>query len=49
MPPQTARYLDLVRRGRNEWWRYALAICTIAFFWLVLGYWPYARMAENGG
>jgi hypothetical protein len=41
MSPQTQRYLDLAREGRNEWWRYALGVVTIAFFWLVLGHVPY--------
>lgn len=39
--PQTARYLDLACLGRNQWWRYVLGACNIAFFWLVLGYVPY--------
>lgn len=41
MQPQTARYLDLARLGRNQWWRYVLGACNIVFFWLVLGYVPY--------
>ncbi len=45
MPPQTARYLDLARQGRNDWWRYALGAFTIAFFWLGLGYLPYGYLA----
>ncbi len=40
MSPQTERYLDLARQGRNEWWRYALGAITIAFFWMILGYVP---------
>ena len=40
MSPRTARYLDLARQGRNEWWRYVLGAVTIAFFWMVLGYVP---------
>lgn len=45
MPPQTARYLDLVYQGRNDWWRYGLGAFTIAFFWLGLGYLPYSYLA----
>lgn len=41
MQPQTARYLDLARQGRNDWWRYALGAGITVFFWLVLGYVPY--------
>ena len=41
MSPQTGRYLELARLGKNQWWRYVLGACTIAFFWLVLGYVPY--------
>jgi hypothetical protein len=41
MSPQTGRYLDLAREGRNEWWRYLLGAVIIAFAWLVLGYIPY--------
>ena len=40
MQPQTERYLDLALQGRNDWWRYALGVSTVAFFWLVLGYLP---------
>jgi len=31
MPPQTERYLDLARQGRNQWWLYALGVFIIAF------------------
>jgi len=48
MPPQTARYLDLALQGRNAWWRYALGVLTIAFFWLVLGYVPYLLLVGAG-
>jgi membrane protease YdiL (CAAX protease family) len=48
MPPQTERYLDLARRGKNAWWRYALGVGTIAFFWLVLGYVPYLVLVGAG-
>jgi CAAX protease family protein len=41
MSPQTERYLDLARLGRNEWWRYLAGAVIIAFSWLVLGYVPY--------
>ena len=48
MPPQTERYLDLARRGKNAWWRYVLGVITIAFFWLVLGYVPYLVLVGAG-
>jgi uncharacterized protein len=48
MTPQTARYLDLALQGRNAWWRYALGVLTIAFFWLVLGYVPYLLLVGAG-
>ena len=41
MSPQAERYLDLARRGRNDWWRYLLGTVTIVFCWMVLGYVPY--------
>lgn len=45
MHPETGRYLDLVRQGRNEWWRYALGVPVILVFWLVLGNLPYLLIA----
>ena len=27
-------FLDLARRGKNEWWRYALSTILILFFWI---------------
>lgn len=45
MLPQTERYLGLALEGRIEWWRYALAVPLILFFWLVLGYLPYLALA----
>jgi len=48
MTPQTSRYLDLAREGRNDWWRYALGVSTIAFFWLVLGYVFYHFLVDAG-
>src|SRR5688572_4907198 len=48
MPPQTARFLDLVHQGRNDWWRYGLGAFTIALFWIGLGYLPYGYLAEGG-
>jgi membrane protease YdiL (CAAX protease family) len=48
MPPQTARYLDLALQGRTAWWRYALGVLTIAFFWVVLGYVPYLLLVGAG-
>jgi membrane protease YdiL (CAAX protease family) len=46
--PQTGRYLDLARLGRNEWWRYVLGIFIIAFAWLGLGYVPYLLLVASG-
>lgn len=48
MSPQTERYLALARLGRNEWWRYALALALIAGSWLGLGFVPYALLARAG-
>ena len=48
MSPQTERYLDLAQQGRNAWWRYALGVFTIAFFWLVLGDAPYLVLVGSG-
>jgi membrane protease YdiL (CAAX protease family) len=48
MSPLTSRYLDLSLQGRNEWWRYLLGAVTIAFFWMVLGYAPYALLGRAG-
>jgi len=44
--PQTSRYLDLARAGKNDWWRYLLGALTIAFFWLALGYVPYLLLVS---
>jgi uncharacterized protein len=43
-----ARYLALVRLGRNQWWRYALGALVILFCWLVVGYLPYFWLATRG-
>ena len=48
MQSSTERYLDLAQQGRNEWWRYALGVFTIAFFWMVLGYVPYILLVGAG-
>jgi len=48
MTPQAERYLDLAQPGRNAWWRYALGVFTITFFWLVLGYVPYFLLVGGG-
>lgn len=48
MSPQVERYLDLALLGRNEWWRYALGLFTIGFFWIVLGYVPYRVLLGAG-
>lgn len=43
-----ARYLDLARSGRNEWWRYLAGIVLILVSWLVLGFLPYAAISAAG-
>lgn len=48
METPAARYLALVHQGRNEWWRYALAIALILFCWLLLGYVPYFWLVTSG-
>jgi len=48
MTPQAERYLDLAQPGRNAWWRYALGVFTVTFFWLVLGYVPYFLLVGGG-
>lgn len=48
LTPQTSRYLDLARVGQNDWWRYALGVSTIAFFWLVPGHVPYVFLLGGG-
>jgi membrane protease YdiL (CAAX protease family) len=45
---ESDRYLDLVRLGRNDWWRYVLGVVTIGFCWIVLGYLPYAFLVGAG-
>jgi membrane protease YdiL (CAAX protease family) len=47
MLTSSARYLDLAQQGRNDWWRYALGVFTIAFFWLVPGYMPYVLLSSG--
>jgi len=47
--PQTERYLDLARQGRNEWWRYALGVTVIAFFWLGLSHVPISLLLDAAG
>ena len=48
MSPQTERYLDLAREGRNEWWRYLIGVALIALFWFGLGYLPYILLVRAG-
>ena len=49
MQPQMRQYLDLVHRGKNDWWRYMLGMSVIVFSWLILGWLPYALVVMNGG
>jgi membrane protease YdiL (CAAX protease family) len=46
MSPQTKHYLDLACAGRNDWWRYLLGVSLILFFWIVVGFVPYAVLAR---
>ena len=48
MSPETERYLDLARLGRNAWWRYALGAAIIAGSWLGLGLLPYVLLSRAG-
>src|SRR5688572_30201401 len=48
MRAETEQFLDLARLGKNAWWRYVLGVCTIGFFWVVLGYVPYMLLLEAG-
>lgn len=34
-------YLDAVREGHNQWWRYFIALFTMIFMWLAVGSIPY--------
>jgi membrane protease YdiL (CAAX protease family) len=45
---QADAFLDLARLGRNAWWRYALGLVVIAFFWMGLGYVPYILLVGAG-
>ena len=48
MSPQTERYLDQAREGKNTWWRYLLGVLIIVFCWLELGYLPYLLLVHAG-
>jgi membrane protease YdiL (CAAX protease family) len=48
MRAETEQFLDLARLGKNAWWRYVLGVCTIGFFWVVLGYVPYMLLLGTG-
>ncbi len=37
-------YLDLVRLGKNDWWRYLLSVVLILLFWQFLGAVPFALL-----
>lgn len=46
-------YLSLALQGKNEWWRYVLAVLLILFMWQILGALPSAAliiwaMGKNG-
>jgi membrane protease YdiL (CAAX protease family) len=46
--PQTERYLDLARLGRNEWWAYLLGMAAIVLFLVVFGSAPYRLLTGAG-
>ncbi|HEX6387450.1 MAG TPA: type II CAAX endopeptidase family protein [Anaerolineae bacterium] len=35
-------YLDAAQEGKNQWWRYLIALLLILFFWLIFGNIPIA-------
>lgn len=37
-------YLDLAHLGKNQWWRYLLAVLLMLFFWQLLGAIPFALL-----
>ena len=37
-------YLDLVHSGKNDWWRYVLAVLLILFLWQIIGALPGAAL-----
>jgi membrane protease YdiL (CAAX protease family) len=37
-------YLDLARQGKNQWWRFVLAVLLILFLWLIVGAIPTALL-----
>src|SRR3990172_7201183 len=45
--PQTERYLDLVRQGKNQWWRYLAGVLVILLFTEVLGALPFLLLARG--
>lgn len=45
MLPQTERYLELGRQGRDRWWRYLVGVAIVAAFWIGLGMLPYFWLA----
>jgi hypothetical protein len=41
-------YLDLARRGKNDWWRYVLAVLVMLFMWQIIGSLPAAALVILG-
>jgi membrane protease YdiL (CAAX protease family) len=37
-------YLDLARQGKNDWWRYVLAVFLMLFMWQIIGALPSAAL-----
>jgi membrane protease YdiL (CAAX protease family) len=43
--PQGPSYLDAIHDGKNQWWRYFIALFVIVFMWLVIGSVPLVVIA----
>lgn len=41
-------YLDLARLGKNDWWRFVLAVLLMLFMWQILGNLPAAAIVIRG-
>ena len=42
-------YLELAKRGKNQWWRYLLGIFLILLAWQGIGLMPTIALAVLGG
>lgn len=43
----STEFLDAVRQGKNEWWRYVLSFMLIVFFWAFLGSLPWLMLGMD--